>query len=162
VARAEEEIERFCNDVAGEFLLPVQELDALDVNDGTRPAIAIERITEFAKERHLSRAMVTYKLLRGQKIGRQTWQLLDRAFHQLWLAEREKHKAAAKKSEGGPNFYIVRRQRVGKALLKLVSRTMDAGNLTPVKAARVLGVKPRSVYPLLVDVSHVPEARGGI
>jgi Zn-dependent peptidase ImmA (M78 family)/transcriptional regulator with XRE-family HTH domain len=161
-ARAEEEIERFCNDVAGEFLLPVQELDALDVNDGTRPAVAIERITGFSKERHLSRAMVTYKLLRGQKIGRQTWQLLDRAFHQIWLAEREKHKAAAKKSEGGPNFYIVRRQRVGKALLKLVSRTMDAGNLTPVKAARVLGVKPRSVYPLLVDVSHVPEARGGI
>ena len=59
-SRAEKEIERFCNDVAGEFLLPVRELDVLDVDDRTREAVAIERITEFAKERLLSRAMVTY------------------------------------------------------------------------------------------------------
>jgi Zn-dependent peptidase ImmA (M78 family) len=95
-ARAEEEIERFCNDVAGELLLPVHELDALHVDDGTRSVVAIERITEFAKERHLSRAMVTYRLLRGQKIGRQTWQQIDRALHQMWLIEREMHKNASR------------------------------------------------------------------
>ena len=159
-ARVEKEIERFCNDVAGEFLLPVQELDALDVDDGTRQAVAIERITEFAKKRFLSRTMVTYKLLRGRKIGRETWRKLDSVFNQLWLAEREKHKGREKRAENGPSFYVVRRHRVGKALLKLVGRMMDTGNLTPVKAARVLGVKPRSVYPLLADVSHVPEVRG--
>jgi Zn-dependent peptidase ImmA (M78 family) len=158
-SRAEKEIERFCNDVAGEFLLPVRELDALDVDDRTREAVAIERITEFAKERLLSRAMVTYKLFRGGKIGRETWRKLDGAFNQLWLADRERHKGRA---EDGPSYYVVRRHRVGKALLKLVSRMMDAGNLTPVKAARVLGVKPRSVYPLLVDIAFVPEVRGGI
>jgi hypothetical protein len=122
--------------------------------------VAIERITEFAKERFLSRTMVTYKLLRGRKIGRETWRKLDSAFNQLWLAEREKHKGQEKRAENGPSFYVVRRHRVGKALLKLVSRMIDTGNLTPVKAARVLGVKPRSLYPLLVDVSHVPEVRG--
>ncbi|MFL6605753.1 MAG: ImmA/IrrE family metallo-endopeptidase [Steroidobacteraceae bacterium] len=161
-ARAEKDIERFCNDVAGEFLVPTEELAQLQVNDNTKQPIAIERITEFAKERFLSRAMVAYKLFRGRRINRETWKALDGAFHQMWLAEREKYKAQARRAETGPSYYVVRRHRVGKALLNLVSRTMDAGNLTPVKAAKVLGVKPRSVYPLLVDVSHGREVRGGM
>ena len=156
-ASAEIEIEKFCNDVASSFLLPRHELRELVVTDETPAAEAIEAIARFAWPRHLSRKMVAYTLLRANRIQRNTWLKLNRAINELWLGERERQKEAARRNESGPNYYIVRRHRLGKALLNLVDRTMGAGMLTPVKAAKVLGVKPRSVYPLLIN-----RPRGGV
>ncbi len=159
-ARGEKDIEQFCNDVAGEFLLPMEEVRYLNVTDKTPTDEAIGLITEFARPRRVSRAMVTYKLLRAKQIKWETWRRLDEVIFQIWVKDREKYKAQLKKDEGGPSYYIVRRHRVGKALMNLVSRSMDAGSLSPVRAAKVLGVKPRAVYPLLVDLRHEAEARG--
>jgi Zn-dependent peptidase ImmA (M78 family) len=153
-ASAEKAIEQFCNDVAGEFLLPKEELASLAVNGSTDPNLAIQRITEFARDRYVSRAMVAYKLLRSKRINWQQWRALDAKIHQIWLQEKEKRKNQQQQSDSGPSYYVVRRHRAGNALLRLVSRTIDAGMLTPVRAARVLGVKPRSVFPLLVDAPH--------
>ena len=150
-ARAEKDIEQFCNDVAGEFLLPKDELRELKVTDRTSVEDAIGLITEFARARKVSRSMVAYKLFRAKQIKWETWQALDSNIRQIWMSEREKRKAQQQNRESGPNYYVVRRHRVGRALLDLVSRNMSAGALSPVKAAKVLGVKLRSVYPLLID-----------
>lgn len=53
--------------------------------------------------------------------------------------------------DGGPNWYIVRRHRLGAALLDVARRGMAEGLLTPTRAARMLGVKPMAVYPLLAE-----------
>ena len=143
--QADKEIERFCNDVAGEFLLPTDEVHGLDVVDNTPVAKAVELITEFARGRLVSRAMVTFKLLRAGKIGWQTWQVFDSTFRDISRREREKYKTQQRKQEGGPNYYVVRRHRLGKALLELIHRTLDAGTISTVKAAKALGVKPRGV-----------------
>ena len=154
-AQADKDIERFCNDVAGEFLLPTAEVRDLAVGDKTSVNQAVELISEFARARLVSRAMVTFKLLLTRKITWQTWQRLDSTFQDMSRRERERYKAQQKKQDGGPNYYVVRRHRLGKALLALIHRTLDAGTISPVKAAKALGVRPRSVYPLLADPPRV-------
>lgn len=155
---AETRIEQFCNDVAGEFLLPVQELADVDVNDSTDFQTAFQRIGDFAHVRHLSRSMVAYKLHRADRIDFQKWRQLSAAFREQWLLARANQRERTQRDEGGPNYYIVRRHRLGTALLNLVRRTMSAGILTPSKAGKVLGVKPRNVAPLLTQM--MPAGRG--
>lgn len=146
---AEMAIERFCNDVAGEFLLPTGDLTNLQVNNNTALEAGIARISEFATGRRISRAMVAYKLLRTNAISVARWRGYSAFFREEWLKERAKRREKGKEAEGGPNYYVVRRHRLGAALLNLVKRTMSDGALTPTKAGKVLGVKPRNVESLL-------------
>lgn len=146
----ENTVEQYCNDVAGEFLLPAKELQALAPVLNRSVASIAGDITTFAEARRVSRAMVTYKLLRTGMIGKTTWASLDSLFKRQWLHFKEREAEKNKTAEGGPNYYVVRRHRVGQLLLGLVRRSLDEGNITYTKAGRVLGVKPRNVEPLLM------------
>lgn len=156
----ESKIEQFCNEVAGEFLLPRSELIAIAV-DKTQPLeVLINSIAAFAKERHISRAMVAYKLFRASVIEREMWQKIDSRLREMWISEKAKKKIESKKKENAVSYYVVRRHRLGRALLDFADRAVNSGVLSPVKAARVLGVKPRSVYPLLIDLSRTATGAG--
>lgn len=143
-------VERFCNDVAGEFLLAADELDGLDLrNAGANVAEAGNLIGEFARQRHVSRAMVAYVALRHGLIGSELYGSLAALFRSQWIRERRNQRAARKEGTG-PSYYVVRRHRLGDALIQLTRRMMESGALTTSKAARILGVKPTSV-PALID-----------
>ena len=146
---SENKIERYCNDVAGEFLLPASELRQLAPVLKLSVATVAEQIGPFAQAHRVSRAMVAYKLYRAGMIGKTTWAALDQRFKDEYLQFKQHEAEKNKNAEGGPNYYIVRRHRVGHALLALVRRSLDEGTITYTKASRVLGVKPRSVEPLL-------------
>jgi Zn-dependent peptidase ImmA (M78 family)/transcriptional regulator with XRE-family HTH domain len=148
---ADAEIEKFCNDVAGSFLLPANELPLIGVDLKTDVETAARRIGEFAEGRHLSRSMVAYSLLRAGSLTDNAWRTLTGRFLAQWRQSRDA-KRERQKDSSGPNYYVVRRHRLGSALLHFVSRNMSAGALTPTKASQVLGVKPRSVAPLLSTV----------
>ncbi len=144
-------IERFCNDVAGEFLLPTEELRLLDVDSETSLEVAQGRITNFANEMNVSRSMVAYKLYRVGAINQDIWRELSSSFRQSWLDARAAQRERARDNDGGPSYYVVRRHRLGHALVDLVRRTMADGILSPSKAAKVLGVKPVNVETLVND-----------
>ncbi len=143
----ETRIEQFCNDVAGEILLPTEELNELQVVQSLEVAEALTLLADFAAARHISRSMVAYKLFRTGTIREAKWRELDTIIRQEWQDRQGQTKE--KRSEGGPSYYVVRRHRLGPALLNLVSRSVNDGTLTPTKAGKVLGVKPRNVDPLL-------------
>ena len=145
----ENKIERYCNDVAGEFLLPASEVRQLAPVLKLSVATVAEQIGPFAQAHRVSRTMVAYKLYRAGMIGKTTWAALDQRFKDQYLQFKQREAEKNRKAEGGPNYYIVRRHRVGRALLGLVRRSLDEGTITYTKASRVLGVKPRSVEPLL-------------
>jgi Zn-dependent peptidase ImmA (M78 family)/transcriptional regulator with XRE-family HTH domain len=149
---ADIQIEKFCNDVAAGLLLPRSEIASVHIDRGEDLQSAAQKIGEFAEVRHLSRSMVAYNLARAGVITDDTWLALAALFRAQWRqgrdAERERQRG-----ETGPNYYVVRRHRLGAALLQFVSRNMSEGALTPTKAGRVLGVKPRSVEPLLGPVT---------
>ena len=142
-------IERFCNDVAGEFLLSANELKQLSLNDTSGLEAIQARISDFAKERNLSSTMVAYRLYRAGTIGQDRWLRLNTSFRDLWSQQRLKQRERAREQEGGPSFYVLRAHRVGTALLDLVGRMVSAGAITTTKAGKVLGVKPKQVEVLL-------------
>lgn len=144
---ANNQIEQYCNDVAGEILVPSRDLKAFprigDIREGTAA------ITEWAQSFRVSRQMLAYKLFRAGIINRQVWKSLNDQFTTEWLALKQQQADKQRAAESGPNYYVVRRHRVGPALLGLVRRSLDDGNITYTKAGRVLGVRPRLVEPLL-------------
>ncbi len=148
-APADTPVERFCNDIAGEFLLAADELDGLDLRKAGDVKKAANLIGEFALHRHLSRAMVAYVALRHGLIDTELYRHLAALFRGQWVWERRNRRA--ERMEGtGPSYYVVRRHRLGDALIQLTRRMMDTGALTTTKAARILGVKPTRV-PALID-----------
>jgi Zn-dependent peptidase ImmA (M78 family) len=149
-ASVEARIERYCNEVAGEILLPAAENETLDHLRGAPLAEVIEAISAFANARKISRAMVAFKLLRANTITQMMWRQVDDYLRQEWLASRRRQEEeGAGGDSGGPSYYVVKRHRLGNALLDVIRRSLGEGIITYTKAAQVLGVKPRNVDPLI-------------
>lgn len=141
-------IERFCNQVAGEFLLPREELKRFWDSQASGTEAFHAQVRQFSEARNLSSTMVAYALYRTGAIDEEMWRNLRSYFREKWL-QGQQQREQARDQEGGPSFYAVRGHRVGKALLGLVGRLMAGGALTTSKAAKVLGVKATQVQALL-------------
>ena len=147
---AENRVERFCDDIAGEFLLPGEDLKLLDLS-GTSDSEALieQRISQFASDRNLSRSMVAYRAHRADLISRSTYRNLDSLFRSQWTHERNRRRERNRDIDGGPDHYVVRRHRVGQGLIQLTGRMMQSGAFSTSEAAKVLGVKPTRVGEML-------------
>jgi Zn-dependent peptidase ImmA (M78 family) len=141
---SEADVEKFCDAVAARFLLVPGELLQVGVREATGIEDLRQRISTFANARNISRKMVAYNLLRSNFISAAIYKDLSDTFD----AERSAQKADQEK-EGGPDYYTVRRHRVGQGLIGLVKRMVAAGALSTPKAGRVLGVKPTAVDRLI-------------
>lgn len=144
----ENKVEQFCNEVAGELLLPAREVLSIQWNENSRESL-LNAISAFADSRRVSRSMVAYKLARLGRLSKEAWEDVSSHFAAQWTQAKQREAEKNRAVDGGPNYYVIRRHRVGKALLSLVRRSLDEGNITYTKASRILGVKPRSVEPLL-------------
>lgn len=145
---SESQIEKLCNEIASNVLLPAYEVREIKFGNTLNDDDLFLAISDFAKDRHLSIKMVAFRLLEQGKIKRASWNYIDRKIEQLIQLDKESIRAK-KDGSSGPDFYIVRRHRLGNSIVNLVSRNLSSGSLTPVKAAKILGVKPRSVAPLI-------------
>lgn len=135
-------LERFCDEVASRFLLPLEELGEFDGAPANVDELKIH-IGEFSRARNLSRKMVAYNLYLTGMLSSQLYRTLSDGFD----AERKaaKERAGEDRAEGGPNYYTVRRHRVGAGLVSFIARMVSGGTLSTLKAGRVLGVKPTAV-----------------
>lgn len=134
---SEQAIERLCDDAAARFLLVRDELREIDVDVAFEDLV--EQIGAFASARKVSRKMVAYNLLRER--------LIDAAMYRR-LADRfdeDRREFPQRAGKGAPDYYVVRRHRVGQGLLSLVDRMVAGGALTTTKAGKVLGVKPTAI-----------------
>ena len=146
---AERDIEKFCNDVAGEFLLPALELQQLDITENTGIADAVQAIGAFAQARKVSGIMVAYKLHRSGAFTFAFYQGIAETFRQNFLSQRGRDRELAREADSGPTYPVIRRHRAGPALVQLVDRMLGAGALTTTKAGKVLGVSARNVQSVL-------------
>jgi Zn-dependent peptidase ImmA (M78 family) len=147
-ASHEATVERFCNDVAGQLLLPDHELAAISGNRLVSFTDSLETISEFAGQRNVSRRMVAYLLFRSKRIDSARYQELTSRFYRDWLRSKEKDYDKADNKQG-PSRYVVLRHRLGPALVGLARRNLELGTLSPVKASRLLGVSPGAVRTFL-------------
>lgn len=152
----EHSVEQFCNEVAGEFLLPKKELVYLAVSDSTHIEEAQRLISEFALDRNISSSMVAYRLYLTGKIAWAQWRKLSESFRSLWMNHRDKQRERLKERGGGPSYYLLRAHRAGSTLIDTVGRLLAAGSLTTSKAGKVLGVRPKNVKRLIDTGSPTP------
>ncbi|MDE7548896.1 XRE family transcriptional regulator [Acetobacter fabarum] len=147
---SENAIERFCNKVAGEFLLP-RETDPLlpDLNNAD-VAEVITATAHIAQTWNVSQAVVTYRLASTGKISDELAAAVFQVFAARW---REQKQRTSKSTGSGPSYYMVRRHRLGTSLLNVVRRALQGETLTHTRAAKILGVRPTSVDTLLQERS---------
>jgi Zn-dependent peptidase ImmA (M78 family) len=138
-------VEQLCNDVASRILLPTSDLAVFAVDPHWDIATLANHIGGFATSRNISSSLVAYRLYRSNRLVGSIWQELRQFYRQRWSEERVNQRTRNKEKETGPNYYVVRRHRVGPALVNFVRRTLAEGELTTVKAGKVLGVQPKNV-----------------
>jgi hypothetical protein len=107
------------------------------------------QVSRLASALNVSHTIVALRLFQAGMIEEGQWLALREMFRAQWLQSRGRERAARQEQDGGPSDYVVRRQRLGNALLDIVHRWLSADALTPVKAGQVLGVKARRVEPRL-------------
>ncbi len=146
---SEHAIEKFCNSVAGELLLPNEEIDGLDITEATPFDKAEKQITAFATVRKVSGTMTAYRLYKAGAFSFERFKEFSDFYRQAFISRRTAERKKNAKKKGGPNYYVVRKHRIGTTLLRLVEQMMDDGNLSTTKAGKVLGVGAKNVHALL-------------
>jgi Zn-dependent peptidase ImmA (M78 family) len=150
-------IERFCNDVAGEFLLPDHALARIAKVETAKSVIELAGM--LADTWKVSTAMAAYRLWRAGKTDQTAYGEAVRMLAERWRLHRQREKDKARENDSGPNYYVVRRHRLGDALLEVVGRNLRADTITHTTAARVFGVRPGAVEGLLAGVPGLGSPR---
>jgi len=145
-AYAEIQIEKFCNNVASEFMLPKAEFEAFQLSNLDFDALKT-KISDYAFSKKLSSSHIAYRLYRRGDIEKPLWERLRKYYRDQWLEQREIYKHKNSQKDGGPSYYVVQRHKLG-ALVELVRRLTYSGALTTTKAGMLLDVKPLKVHRL--------------
>lgn len=149
-AAAEREVERFCDVVASELLVPEKEIATVfSAASLTSFESAADIIGRFASERKVSSTLVAFRLMDRGVLSEYLFRKLNAFFYEKWRAYKEIQKKKAKENEGGPSYFVVKRIHNGKALMKASERLMRSGELSTTQAAIVLGVRALKVGRLL-------------
>lgn len=143
-------VERFCNDVAGEVLLPARILG--NVERSRTAADLMTRAEHLCLQWKVSASLAAYRLWRVGKADDDAYSEAVRMFQERWRLQRQREKDKAKESDDGPSYYLVRRHRLGQAILQFIGRNLRADAVTHTTAAKVFGVKPGAVEGLLAGV----------
>lgn len=134
------DIERYCDSVASEILLPENDLKQFQVKGDL-----LSDISEYADQWKVSSSLVAFRLFHAQIIDREQLGFITNHFKRLYL-ESKKNKL---KASGTPSPHRITKYKVGDALFNLVKRSVYSGAATPVRAASILGVKPTTLFKTL-------------
>ena len=142
----EKQIEKFCNNVASEFMLPTAEFDQFQLSSLDFETVQTE-IFDYAYSTKLSSSHMAYRLYRRGDIDKPLWENLREYYRSKWLENRQIVREKNSQKEGGPSYYVVKHYKLG-ALVELVQRLTYSGALTTTKAGMLLEVKPLKVHRL--------------
>ncbi len=144
---SENQVEKFCNEVAASLLVNTAELTELGISQETAREDTLATIHHFSATRNLSNTFVAYNLYKAGCLSWGQYEDLSKEFREQWLARK---KVAKKTSQGGgPSYHLIKRHRLGGAITDFVSRMMGEGALSPTKAAKILGVKAHNIRQVL-------------
>lgn len=155
-------LERFCNDVASEFLLPPAALSRhRDVLMAADLQAAKGVIADLAETWLVSHSMAAYRCYRIGAISAATYERLAEEFRQRWEFARNARREESR-GEDPPaiSAHVISRSRLGQPLLSVVRRNLQENVITYTEAAKILGTKPTSVEALL-DSSRAASLRAG-
>lgn len=138
-------IERFCNEVAAQALMPEYLMIPLAEKDTWTP----ERIFRHGRNLGVSSLALIYRLRNLNLISKEEFadlkQNAEEEFQKFLIREEEKKKS---KSNGGPDFYLMRLYRNGKLFTQTVLDSFHSGVIGPSQASGLLDVKSNKFHKL--------------
>ncbi|MBZ0214519.1 MAG: ImmA/IrrE family metallo-endopeptidase, partial [Nitrospirae bacterium] len=138
-------LERFCNRVAAEVLVPADEF--VREWKGLDPKGA--ELQRLSRRFRVSRFVV---LIRARESG-----LISRTEYAAQEAtERTREFRPSGESSGGGNFYLTQRSRLGRRFARAVLNSARTGSTLMRDAYDLLGVKKHETYVKLAEVMGVP------
>lgn len=140
-------IERFCNDVSGNFLLPDFAMRLDEHYESTENAIPM--IDMISKRHKVSEAMIAYRMWRKGILSAETYSTLAAYYAERWRAFKERQRERGKENENGPSYFVIKKHKLGQPILNLVGEAIRSNEMTYTKAAQVLGVSPNNVKKLI-------------
>jgi Zn-dependent peptidase ImmA (M78 family) len=151
---AERDVERFCDSVASELLMPESELsDAFSKGSLHSFESAAEAIGKFAWENKVSSTLVAFRLMNRGAISQDSFGKLSEYFFYKWKSYKDSLKTKSKEKSSGPSYFVVKRMQNGSALMSASERLLRSSELSTTQAAIVLGVRPLKVGSLLNQFS---------
>lgn len=142
----EKDIEKFCNDVASEFLLPIHDFEKFHPADFNFDHLK-EGISAYAVSKKLSSTHIAYRLYKRGDINISMWNNLRDFYQEKWIEKREVTRNKNKQKDTGPSYYVLKKYELG-ILVGLVERLTYSGALTTTKAGMLLDIKPLKVHRL--------------
>ena len=112
--------------------------------------LAMTLTDDVARIGNVSQGVVAYRFLLNRWITDKIAAQLFQAFADRWRAQKQRDRETREPDDGAPDYYTIRRSRLGTGLLNVVRRALhEEDALTHTKAARILGVAPTAVDQLL-------------
>ncbi|MXZ05744.1 MAG: ImmA/IrrE family metallo-endopeptidase, partial [Rhodothermaceae bacterium] len=143
-------IEKFCNQVAGQWLLPSELIKAEWTGDSYRVPKLRKMISQVCEQRNLSHMMVATRLRQEGLILQGVYSQLMEDYESEWKrSQQQNQESSSSRQNKGPGYFITQRSRLGEGILHFADRMIQSGGLTVSKASIILGVKPWNVSKLL-------------
>jgi Zn-dependent peptidase ImmA (M78 family)/transcriptional regulator with XRE-family HTH domain len=139
-------IEKYCDLVAAEVLLPQAELTAKWNASQGEPK---SRIAKISNNFGASNSAVVVGLRRGKLIDAVTSHELLAEYKAHWEGQQQKKKMKQQETEGGPNYYVVKKNYLGNRIVAVVREAIDEKLVSSSRAARVLGVNPMKLESII-------------
>lgn len=131
----DQKIEAWCNKVAAEILVPIDQLEGVEVNNRTLQTST----DQLVKKYKVSSLVILRRLLDANKISRPV-------FNKAYKLEVEKFKARESKKTGGGDFYRTLTTRVGKTFAREVAASTWSGKTSFTEAFHLLGIQNSSAF----------------
>lgn len=130
-------VERWCNEVAAEFLLPLEALRGVDVN----LSLLTDQLQALAREFKASTLVVLRRMYDTGKLSRSQFRI-------AYAEERDRLLAIIEESGGssGGNFYNTQPIRVGKRFARALIESTLEGQTLHRDAYQMLGFKKHSTF----------------
>lgn len=131
-------VERFCNEVAVEALLPEEEI--VPYLPSNKKDITFKNIAKAARKLGVSNIAIINRLTEIKILDESKFKVLRKEADNAWKEHLYKL-SQKKKSSGGPNYYIMQLRRSGKAFSNVIMNFYKSGKINSVDASRLLKVK---------------------
>ena len=139
--------EMFCNEVAGEFLVPTEVL--IPFLEGREDGgLNMAGLSAAARYFSVSREVVARRLLVNRRISYgqfQQWHQLLKDEYEQFLKER---KAKSKISKSGPSYEVIQARNLSQTFMRLAFNAYEQDHLSLSGISGVLGLKVRGVFAL--------------
>lgn len=149
-ADSDNDVEVFCNAVAGATLVPSEELLLHPIVRRTTTGWSSRAIGEVAAHFSVSEEVVARRLLTLEQITERFYSHLRR----LYLRRVAAMKEAEKRRTGGPKYYTLACRNLGNLYRRIVLVALQSGEATLMQAVDFLGVKAEHVEAMAADLGY--------